>query len=345
MKKEIAIKDLEVGMYVVLPVSWFKHPFLKNEFVINSEKQINQLAESGLREVIIDPSRSLQVSALETKQTIFDNSDTLAARDALRTPPKTWEPDKLIPADLKEAIRDNKLSPEKKSQIVYRSSLVLMDRLFEDPKAENIREAKKGISDIVDLILGDAVTSAYLLRITSYDYYTYTHSVNVGVLGVLLAKEMFRTSSSHDIHELGAGFFLHDIGKVLVDQTIINKAGLLTKGEMDIIRTHPDQGYSLLHKTHQLSDECNVVVMQHHEREDGSGYPHRLTGEDIHIYGRICCIADVFDALTSKRSYHEQLSTFDALKIMKKEMLNHFSARVFERFVLLFTDNANAGRN
>ncbi len=338
MKKMIDIKDLKIGMYIVLPVSWFKHPFLKNEFIIDSEKQIKQLIEYDFHEVMIDTAKSLSVSAFENK------NKTISAAEALKTPPRTWDPDKLIPVELKEALRDKKLPAEEKSQIVYKSSLVLMDRLFDDPKTENIREAKKSISEIVDLILGDDATSAFLLRITSYDFYTYAHSVNVGVLSVLLAKELFRRSFSHDMHELGAGFFLHDIGKVRVDQAIINKAGLLTKEERDIMRTHPDLGYTLLTETDQLTEECRIVVMQHHERQDGSGYPRRLTGDEIHIYGRICCIADVFDALTSERSYHQKVSTFDALKIMKNELLNHFSESIFERFVLLFTKNADTGK-
>lgn len=337
MEKIINIKDLKIGMYIVLPVSWFKHPFLKNEFVIDSEKQINQLIEYGFHEVKIDTSKSISASEAEYKDQM------IVAPNALVTSPRKWDPDKLIPVELREALHDKKLPPEQKSQIVYKSSLILMDRLFDDPKTENIQEAKKGISDIVDLILGDDTTSSFLLRLTSYDVYTYTHSVNVGVLGVLLAKDLFRKSDRHDMHELGAGFFLHDIGKVRIDQAIINKEGRLTDQEMDIIRTHPKEGYALLKETNQLTEECRIVVMQHHERHDGSGYPSGISGDDIHIYGRICCIADVFDALTSERSYQQKVSTFEALKIMKNKLLRHFSESIFERFVLLFTNNAGMG--
>jgi HD-GYP domain-containing protein (c-di-GMP phosphodiesterase class II) len=79
------------------------------------------------------------------------------------------------------------------------------------------------------------------------------------------------------------------------------------------------------------------IVMQHHEREDGTGYPRMLKGEQIHTYGRICCIADVYDALTAERSYKQRLNTFEALKLMKDQLLNHFHRELFEKFVLLFT--------
>ncbi len=219
MRKKIKVQDLRIGMYVMLPVSWFKHPFLKNEF----REQIDKIIGHGIKEVVIDTTKGEH----ETKA------------DPASTPPKTWTPEKLVPVELREAIHDKSLPPEKKSKLVYESSRVLVERLFEDPKAENIREAKKSISEIVDMIIADDATSRELLKITSYDFYTYTHSVNVGVFSVLLAKSVFRGSDAHNMHELGAGFFLHDIGKVRIDPAIINKRGKVTDEEMAIIRAHP----------------------------------------------------------------------------------------------------------
>lgn len=322
MQTKIAVQDLKIGMYVILPVSWFKHPFLTNEFAIQSQEQIDKIIDHGITEIVVDTNKA---------------EKTAPVHDPASTPPKTWSPDKLVPPELREAIRDKSLPPDQKSRIVYESSRVLVERLFEDPKAENIREAKKSIADIVDLIIGDSATSRELLKITSYDFYTYTHSVNVGVFSVLLAKAVFRGSSAHNMHELGAGFFLHDIGKVRVDSAIVNKPGKLTDEEMAVMRTHPFQGYQILKETNQLTEECMFIVMQHHEREDGSGYPRNLRGEEIHTYGRICCIADVYDALTAERSYKQRLNTFDALKLMKEKLINHFHESLFEKFVLLFT--------
>ena len=309
-------------MYVILPVSWFKHPFLKNEFIIKSRDQIEKIIDHGIAEIVIETSKA------ELGLNKAGPEDT---------PPKVWAPEKLVPPELKEAIHDKKLPPEKKSKIVYESSRVLVDRLFEDPKSENIREAKKGISEVVDMIIADDATSKELLKITSYDFYTYTHSVNVGVFSILLSKHLFRGSDGHNMHELGSGFFLHDIGKVRIDPAIINKPGKLTDEEMAIMRTHPYQGYTILKETNQLTEECMFIVMQHHEREDGTGYPRHLKKDEIHTYGRICCIADVYDALTAERSYKQRLNTFDALKLMKEQLINHFQQEMFEKFVLLFT--------
>ncbi|MEH6814186.1 MAG: HD-GYP domain-containing protein, partial [Motiliproteus sp.] len=182
----------------------------------------------------------------------------------------------------------------------------------------------------------DDQTARNLLRITSHDFYTYTHSVNVGVTSLMVAKELFRGSDAHDLEELASGFFLHDLGKVMVRPEVINKPGRLDDAEMKHMRIHPYQGYKLLDAAGEMTEESRYIVMQHHERFDGSGYPKGLQNEDIHIYGRICCIADVFDALTADRSYKKAMSKFEALKLMKDQMSGHFDQKLFSEFVNLY---------
>jgi HD-GYP domain-containing protein (c-di-GMP phosphodiesterase class II) len=207
---------------------------------------------------------------------------------------------------------------------------------MKNPSTSNLIEAKLGIAEIVDIILADDKTNEYLLNITSHDYNTYIHSVNVGVLGVSLAKKLFKKSDAHNMHELGAGFFLHDLGKVKIDINIINKPAVLSNDELLAMRLHPQHGYEILKQTRQLTQECKKIVLQHHERENGTGYPLGLKGEEIHLYGRICSLADVYDALNSSRPYRQGVRPFDALNIMKEEMLDHFHKELFQQFVLLF---------
>ncbi len=322
MQRTVKTENLKIGMYVILPVSWLSHPFVKNEFLIKSKDQIKKIYDYGLAEIIVDTKRSTFTEAK-------DKPDT--------EPEKTPEPlsRKIVPDELMEAIHDAKLPPLEKAKAVQAHSFTLISNLLENPTAENIRDAKKGIAEVVDLILTDDKTSLYLLSITSHDFYTYTHSVNVGFLAVSLSKALFNKSTGHDMHELGAGFFLHDLGKVKIDTAIINKPGKLTVEEMNAMKQHPSMGYNVLHDTNQLTPECKKVVLQHHERYDGKGYPYGLKGDDIHLYGKICSIADVFDALTSDRPYRQKLEPFNALRIMKEEMIDHFHRDIFEQFVLL----------
>jgi HD-GYP domain-containing protein (c-di-GMP phosphodiesterase class II) len=327
MLQTFKTKDLKVGMFIIISTSWHQHPFFKNSFIIRSERQIKKLIESGINKVAVDTEKGHYEGEAENDKT-HPNIDLPI--------PQKWEPEKLIPHELKEVIDDRKMAPPKKAQVVYDISIGIMNKLLTNPTHENINEFKAGVTDIVDMILKDHETSRHLLNITSHDYYTYTHSVNVGVLSVLLSKALFKNRDAHDMHELGAGFFLHDIGKVNIDSALINKRGKFTEEEMAVMRTHPEEGFKILSERNQLSKECKIIVMQHHERVDGSGYPYHLQGDEIHVYGRICCISDVFDALTSERPYKVKLPPFDALKLMKKEMLHHFHKEIFDTFVLLF---------
>jgi HD-GYP domain len=326
MQRTINTDNLKVGMYVILPVSWYQHPFVKNEFLINSKEQIEKISESGIREVILDTKRS-KLGGNQKTSDLQAESEQTAKPTTART---------VVPVGLLDAIHDLSLPPQDKAKAVRAHSITMINNLLENPTAENIQDVKKGIAEVVDLILTDDETSLYLLSITSHDFYTYTHSVNVGFLAVSLSKSLLKKSMAHNMHELGAGFFLHDLGKVEVDESIINKPGKLTEEEMNQMRQHPHMGYKILYEANQLTHECKKIVLQHHERFDGKGYPNRLEGDDIHLYGRICSIADVFDALTSERPYRQKLDPFAALKLMKEEMIHHFHTDLFERFVLLF---------
>ena len=341
MKKSIRVDELQTGMYVVMPLSWKDHPFLRSKFLLTEQKQIAQIRAHGIREVLVDleKSKTLPQQKVEPKTVselaYVSHSDTLVdPKD--EPPPALWNPETLIAPELLEAIRDRNLPPERKSLAVYSHTRQMMERLLEAPTAENLRAGKEAISAVTDLVLADDQTAMNMLRITSHDFYTYTHSVNVGITSLMLAKALFKNSDGHDLHELSAGFFLHDLGKVMVDPAIINKPARLTEAEMRRMRIHPYQGYKILRDADALSEECRIVVMEHHELMDGGGYPKRIGGDQIHLYGRICCIADVFDALTAERSYKKAMAPFDALSLMRDKMPNHFDRKLFASFVTLF---------
>lgn len=359
MQKKILAGNLKLGMYVILPGSWLDHPFFKSQFLLTSQEQIGKIVGSGLAEVAIDtvkgkdnvepvdagskdavdvpPRRKYAKAPKPSQEKKTDASvDTMSHGDPGLPPPEKWNPEKLVSDELRNAIHDKTLSPQKKSEAVYKFSLDIMHKMLDSPTVENIKTGKEHLFEVVDVVLSDNDTSKCLLNITAHDFYTYTHSVNVGILGIMLCKVLIKDYDEHTMRELGAGFFLHDLGKVHVDPAIINKPGRLTKEEVGQMRTHPYQGYRLLEEVNQLTEYCKIIVMQHHEREDGTGYPRQLKGDEIHLYGRICCIADVFDALTAERSYKPRLTPFEALKVMQEQMLDHFHKEMFRKFVLLF---------
>ncbi len=359
MQKKILAGNLKLGMYVILPGSWLEHPFLKGQFLLTSQEQIEKIVESGITEVAIDTAKGKDdVEPVDAggkdatdvplrrkyekppKPSQEKNEgvsvDAVSHGDLGLPPPGKWEPERCVSDELRNAIHDKTLPPQKKSEAVYKFSLDIMRKLLDSPTAENIKTGKEHLYEVVDVVLSDNDTSRCLLNITSHDFYTYTHSVNVGLLSIMLSKALIKDYNEYKMRELGAGFFLHDLGKVHVDPAIINKPGRLTTEEMGQMRTHPYQGYQLLKEANQLTEYCKIIVMQHHEREDGTGYPRQLKGDEIHLYGRICCIADVFDALTAVRSYKPKLTPFEALKVMQEQMLGHFHKEMFRKFVLLF---------
>jgi len=324
--KRVNTSDLSPGMYVILPRLWLKDPFPENHFLITTEQEVEAIQAMDGSFVSIDTDKGRDIA-----QTSASCAETATAM---------WKSDAEITERIRALVIDTRLSPAQKAEAVYDESMAVMQRLFERPTPKRIRESKKGIFHVVDLILSDSHVARQMLSIMSHDYYTYTHSVNVGVLSVSLAKVLYGPGDKDTLHELGAGFFFHDLGKVRVASAVINKPGRLDEAEMGEMRTHPYKGYEILEEMGQLTREAERIALQHHERSDGTGYPRGLKGSEIHEYGRICSIADVYDALTSERSYHKGRNSYEALELMREEMLGHFERDLFERFVLLFAPGA-----
>ncbi len=327
---------LEIGMSILLPTSLFENPFWTSEFIIENQNQIQKIINSKLKKVKVDTERSkLRVEMYNTN--VIEVKEIYKEEKEPVTPPDKWEPERFMPSKLVEAFKDKKMEPSDRSKVVNEYSREMMKNVIEDPTAENIEASKKGIAEIVDVIMSENETCDNLAKIVSHDFYTYTHSVNVGIKSILLAKEFYGNSDVHDIHELGAGFFLHDIGKINIPSEIINKGGRLTKIEMDEMRKHPEESKKILDKTNHLNKEFDVmfIVSQHHERVDGTGYPLGLKGFDIHPYAAICCLADVYDALTGRRSYKMAKTPQEALTIMTEQMSNHFNREILNKFVTL----------
>lgn len=172
-------------------------------------------------------------------------------------------------------------------------------------------------------------------QLTVHDYYTYTHSVHVYIYSSMLTREIIGDENEALLKELGVGFLLHDIGKKGISPEILNKKGKLDDDEWEEIKKHPATGYDLLTEiSGGLTEEVTQIVLQHHEKIDGSGYPKGLKEIDIGRFGRIYCIVDVYDALTTKRSYKEAMSKMTAFTIMQ-DSPGHFDEKLLARFIRL----------
>ena len=177
-----------------------------------------------------------------------------------------------------------------------------------------------------------------LSKIMEKDYYTYTHSINVGLYCMSFALKIGMPAD--EVHELGLGGMLHDVGKSKLPQDIINKKGALTEEEFQVIKNHTESGMEVVRGLGCYGDNVIQMVDQHHEKYDGEGYHQGLAGEDIALFARICKLTDVYDALTTRRIYKKALKTIEALTIMKTKMGHEFDPKLLNAFIRMMGPEA-----
>ena len=234
-----------------------------------------------------------------------------------------------------------------KTDVIKSSAIHYLDKLFSDEKefttellSETISECKVAVESMVDVIKDYDVSKVQglIASLSFHDFYTYDHSINVSMYCISLFTAARPNATKEEIVMAGLGGLLHDIGKIKISTDIINKPEKLSDEEFNIIKAHPTYGLELL--TENPCPDCHGVdfniikriVHEHHENFNGTGYPKKLAGADIHLLARVTAIADFFDAITTKRTYHEVLSTEDAISVMSKAVGKKIDPQLFEIF-------------
>lgn len=197
-----------------------------------------------------------------------------------------------------------------------RSELQLLFHNVEHNITSNLRKhintVKSLAREIVDEILSNHETMINIIDLRNFDDYTYSHSLNVTVLSVVMGTAL--KLSRNTIYELAVGALVHDTGKMFVRKEILHKPGKLTNEEFDEIKKHSELGYQYLCSNFDIPDNSKTATLQHHEQFNGKGYPGGLAGEEIHQFGRVISVADVYDALTSDRPYRKAMLPSDAIE-------------------------------
>ena len=174
------------------------------------------------------------------------------------------------------------------------------------------------INDIAEQILDNVLSShnvlLSLVDIKSMDDYTYAHCVNVAVISLVLGMSLSLTR--RELLHLCIGALIHDVGKAFIPKEILQKPGKLTPEEFEIVKKHSKLGYDFIRNSYNISSHSKLIVLEHHERFDGLGYPDKLSGEKITLLSRIVTIADVYDALTSDRPYKRAMCPSLALEYL-----------------------------
>ena len=317
MRKRIAIEHLRVGMYLEEFVgSWLDHPFWRARFRVEDSAQLQRLRTSGIREVWIDTARGTDVAAAN------------AAPPAPPSPPSAQPDAGITPRPITYA------EEMRRAGHLISKAEVAVKAMFADARMGRTIEARDALP-LVEAISGsvDRHPSALisLARLKTKDRYTFLHSVAVCALMVSLGRQL--GLSDDEVRDAGLAGLLHDIGKIAIPPEVLNKPGALTADEFRTVVVHPQAGYDILVGDTQMRDIALDVCLHHHERMDGTGYPHKLAGEGISLFSRMGAICDVYDAVTSDRPYKKAWEAAYAIQRMVEWRGNHFDPMVFNAFV------------
>jgi len=224
---------------------------------------------------------------------------------------------------------------ESQFSIIRENSKFIINDILNDPRSgEVIQKASELVETLTGSILDNQKNFYNLLRITTHDYYTYTHSLNVCSLSIGLGMHL-KLKKEPDLIELGIGALLHDIGKCTIEPHILNKPGKLTEDEYKNVQNHVVASKELLKGSGmQIPQKSTITIMQHHEKLSGNGYPYKLKGDQVHLYGRIGAIVDFYDALTTERPYKKAYTPFEAFRLLS-ETKEDYDQQLIKKFIVM----------
>ena len=322
MLKRIAVKDIQLGMFICeFCGSWMEHPFWKTKFLLTDEKDLHAIQASGIKELWIDVTQGADLGSAVTGKTEEEvereTEALLMEADKIQTKEKISLEDEIQTAA--------KLCAKAKDAVIEMFSDARMG------KAIQVEQARALVEDISNSVLRQPHALISLARLKTADEYTYMHSVAVCALMIALARQL--NLDEDMVREAGFAGLLHDIGKIGIPLKVLNKPGKLTDSEFAIVKSHPEVGAKILIESYDVSPMVLDVCLHHHEKMDGTGYPHGLKGDTISLYAKMGAVCDVYDAITSNRPYKKGWAPADSIRKMAEWSKGHFDEIVFQAFV------------
>lgn len=301
MRKQIAIEQLRIGMYVTrLDRPWTKTPFWRHKMRIESSEHIEALRACGVQFVEIDTEKGLDLAPQSSVRTTAPSA----------TP--TTEHSFLHPPQPRGVSFEEEMSSAKE---VYGQAKVVVAQAMSaarQDRALDVEAVSKVSERMVESVLRNKDALCSLSRLKSFDEYTFFHSVNVAILA--LAMGLHHEMSRDALSKLGLGALLHDIGKMRVPVDLLNAPRRLEESEREILKQHVMRGAEYLSQHAALSGEVFWPLLEHHERLDGTGYPAGRKRKDLSQSGLITGVVDIYDAITSDRVYHKGIPPFQAMR-------------------------------
>lgn len=315
MLKKIAISEVRTGMFVAsVDGPWFKHSLWKTRFLVKDEEELERLRASGVKEIFIDTSKGRDVARPQA---------------AAPAPVVTPAPEPAPKPKTRGSMADELDNANK----VLKRSKEVVNTLFAEARmgnAVNTSGCAPIVNDIVNSVDHNANALVSLCRLKTADEYTYMHSVSVCALMVSLGRQLGLDDET--VRDAGMAGLLHDLGKAVMPQEIINKPGKLTDEEFTIIKSHPVRGHEMLIESGVDNERVLDVARHHHERMDGKGYPDSLVADKLSLIARMSAVCDVYDAVTSDRPYKSGWDPAESVSKMATWQ-GHFDPMVLQTFI------------
>lgn len=323
MIKKVQASDVRLGMYIhAIRGNWLEHPFWKKSFKLEQQKDLDKLVSCDLDEIWIDTSKGLDVAG--DKKIPLENPQ----------PVKPVSTGTAVPSVKKPVARvsmEEELEAAKKIQNKAKEAVTSMFSEVRMGKALEIEGAESLVEEINQSMERNPNALLTLIRLKNVNEYTYMHSVAVCMLMVALGRQLGLDAAQ--IKQAGTAGLLHDIGKMVIPNEVLNKPGQLTDEEFVIMKSHPERGWEILKSCYQVHETALDVCLHHHERVDGKGYPKKLSGDALTLFARMGAVCDVYDAISSDRCYKPAWSPAESIRKMASWKDGHFDETVFQAFV------------
>lgn len=347
--KKLRPQDLRIGMYIEqLDRPWIETPYQLEGVWVTTNEDIAELKElceyvyvseekgEKLDNIIsnIPVSGRSKISNLAVKEKDAKNSSPYQVHYEIEHTNTRPEPssDKKSPNSKKvyvpfeEEIGNARDIHKRASEVVH--------SMYEDVrlgKSINATGAKTMVNQMVGSIVRNPDAQVWLTHLKNKDEYTAIHSLNVCIFSIAFGRHLGLPNEA--LNELGLGGLLHDLGKIRVPSEVLNKPGKLTTEEFGLMKEHPVHGGNILTTTKGLSPDVIDVALSHHERMNGTGYPHGLRAKEISYFGRIVSIVDIYDATTSNRVYHSGMHSVDAMTQLYTMRQGFLDSQLVEQFI------------
>jgi putative nucleotidyltransferase with HDIG domain len=309
--------------------AWLDHPFWRTSFKLENERDLTAIKASGIRGVLIDVSKGIDVPKKQKEDLGTQPEKPLSPRCVMSSERHTSAL-RALALSLEPCSASEELD---RAEAILTSSKAVITRLFSDIR-ERGTVSPSDFAPVVEAVAASVARNSSALisvaRLRTKDEYTYVHSIAVSALLVNLGRQLGYDGDI--LRELGLAGLLHDIGKLAVPTKLLNKPDRLTANEFKVVRNHPERGHEVLERSGRFSGIVLDTCLHHHERVDGSGYPHRLVGDQISVFAKMAAICDVYDAISSRRAYKLAWSPSVSVASMYK-WAGHFDTSILNAFI------------